>query len=206
MFGREDAWRTLVGRGRIPLWMKVLYGLFLCVLVPVNWRHYGLINFLWASDIALFLVFAAAWLEKPLLNSMMAIGVMPFELIWIVDFLTGSNLFGVTGYMFDAASPLYLRSLSLFHMFLPTIMLFLLHRLGYDRRALPAQIILVWIVLPVTYLVADPTENINFTAGWGTEPQTILHPLLYLGLEMILLPVVIYWPAHLVLRRFFGRR
>ncbi len=77
MFGWEVAWRTLVGRGRVPLWMKVLYGLFLCVLAPIYWRHYGLVNFLWASDIALFLVFAAAWLEKPLLNSMMAIGVMP---------------------------------------------------------------------------------------------------------------------------------
>ena len=100
----------------------------------------------------------------------------------------------------------YLRGPSLFHMFLPMIMLFLLHRLGYDRRALPAQIITVWIVLPVTYLVADPVKNINFTAGWGTEPQTIIHPLLYLGLEMVLLSAVICWPAHLILQRIFGRR
>jgi hypothetical protein len=193
----------LAGRGRIPLWFKVLYGLFLCVLVPVYWHNFGPIQFLWASDIALFLVFAATLIEKPLLNSMMAIGVMPFELGWIVDFLTGSTLLGVTGYMFDETTPLYLRSLSLFHMFLPLIMLFLLYRLGYDRRALPAQIILVWIVLPLTYLVADPAQNINFTAGWGKEPQTILHPVLYLGLEMILLPTVICWPAHLLLQRLF---
>ena len=40
---------------------------------------------------------------------------------------------------------------------------------------------------------------------FGGVPQTIFHPLLYLGLEMIVLPVVIFWPAHLVLRRIFRR-
>ena len=206
MSGHDDAWWTLLRRGRIPLWIKLLYSLFLCVLVPVYWRQLGPIHFLWGSDIALFLILAAVWLEKPLLNSMMAIGVMPFELVWIVDFLTGSNLFGVTSYMFDAAFPLSVRGLSLFHIFLPPMMLFLLYRLGYDRRALPAQIVLAWLVLPVTYLVTDPAKNINFTAGWGVEPQTILDPLLYLGLEMILVAAVVYWPAHLVLRRVFRRQ
>jgi hypothetical protein len=206
MSGHDDAWWTLLGRGRIPLWIKLLYSLFLCVLVPVYWRQFGPIHFLWGSDIALFLILAAVWLEKPLLNSMMAIGIMPFELVWIVDFLTGSNLLGVTGYMFEAAIPLSVRSLSLFHIFLPAIMLFLLYRLGYDRRALPAQIVLAWLVLPVTYLVTDPAKNINFTASWGGEPQTILDPLLYLGLEMILVPAVVYWPTHLVLRRVFRRQ
>jgi hypothetical protein len=71
---------------------------------------------------------------------------------------------------------------------------------------LPAQIVLAWLVLPVTYLVTDPAKNINFTASWGGEPQTILDPLLYLGLEMILVPAVVYWPTHLVLRRVFRRQ
>jgi hypothetical protein len=205
MSGHDDDRWALVGRGRVPLWLKFFYSLFLCVLVPVYWRQLGPIHFLWASDIALLLIFVAMWLEKPLLNSMVAIGVVPFEFVWIIDFLSGSNLFGVTGYMFSDASPLYLRSLSLFHLFLPPIVLFLLYRLGYDRRALPAQIMLAWLVLPVTYHLGDPAKNINYTAGWGGEPQTIFNPLLYLGLEMILLPAVIFWPVHLVLRRFFRR-
>ncbi len=195
----------MVGRGRVPLWLKFFYSLFLCVLVPVYWRQFGLAHFLWASDIALLLVFVAMWLEKPLFNSMVAIGVVPFEFVWIIDFFSGANLFGVTGYMFSDASPLYLRSLSLFHLFLPPLVFFLLYRLGYDRRALPAQILLAWVVLPATHLIGDPAANINYTTGIGSEPQTFFHPLLYLGLQMILLPVVIFWPAHLVLRRIFTR-
>ena len=195
-----------VGRGWIPLWLKVLYSLFLCALVPVYWRHYGPTNFLWASDIALFLVFVAVWLEKPLPNSMMAIGVLPFELAWIVDFLAGARLIGMASYMFDPDLPLYLRALSLYHVALPPVMVFLLYRLGYDRRAFLAQTLLVWIVLPVTYLATDPADNINLVFGLGREPQTSIHPLLYLGLEMALLPIVVCLPAHLLLRRLIGRR
>jgi hypothetical protein len=101
-----------VARGRIPLWVKIPYSLFLCVLVPVYWVAYGPNHFLWASDIALFVILATLWLEIPLLNSMMVIGVMPFELAWIVDFLSGSRLIGMAAYMFDDELALYLRALS----------------------------------------------------------------------------------------------
>ena len=61
-------------------------------------------------------------------------------------------------------------------------------------------------MLPVTYLVTDPADNINLVFGLGREPQRSMHPLFYLGLEMVLLPVVVFWPAHLVLQRLFGNR
>jgi hypothetical protein len=191
---------------RIPLWIKILYSLFLCVLVPVYWRQYGPAHFLWASDIALSLVLVVLWSERPLLNSMMAIGVLPFEIAWVVDFFTGSQLLGVTSYMFESERPLYLRGLSLFHVVLPLIMIFLLRRLGYDPRAFAAQTVLIWMVLPVTYLLTDPAANINLVFGLGTKPQTVMHPLVYLALEMALLPVVVCWPAHLVLQRLFDDR
>ena len=83
MLGHFQGWWARVRPGRIPLWIKIVYCLYLCVLVPVYWREYGPTNFLWASDIALFVIFAALWLENRLLNSMMLIGVLPFELAWI---------------------------------------------------------------------------------------------------------------------------
>jgi len=193
-------------QGKIPLWIKLFVTLFLGVLIPVYWRHYGPTNFLWASDIALFFVCATVWLEKPLLNSMMAIGVLPFELVWIADFFSGGHLLGVTNYMFDDSRALYLRTLSLYHLFLPPFIIFLLHRLGYDRRALLAQTLLIWIVLPLSYLVTDPADNINFAFGPGKGPQSFMPPLLYLVLELIVLPIVICLPAHLLLKRLFRRR
>ena len=198
----EPRW-TSIRRGRIPLWIKIIYGLFLCILVPVYWHEYGPSNFLWASDIALFVVFAAVCLENRLLNSMMAIGVLPLELAWNLDFLAGFagfRLLGMASYMFDAGLPLYLRGLSLYHIMLPIVVIFMLRRFGYDLRALLAQTLLVWVVLPITYLVTEPADNINLVFGLGEEPQTTMHPLLYLTLEMILVPIVICLPAHLILR------
>ena len=54
---------------QIPLWIKIAYTLFICVLVPVYWVQYGPGNFLWFSDIALFVTAAALWLETRRINT-----------------------------------------------------------------------------------------------------------------------------------------
>ena len=43
--------------GAIPLWIKIAYTLFVCVLVPFYLRFYGPMNFLWFSDVALLVMF-----------------------------------------------------------------------------------------------------------------------------------------------------
>jgi hypothetical protein len=193
----------------IPLPLKIGYTLFLCVLVPVYWVHWGPRNFLWFSDIALLTTGAALWLESSLLASMMALAIGLPELAWNVDFfsrlLTGRELFGLSGYMFDRGKPRFLRALSLFHVVLPIVLLWMVHRLGYDERALILQTVLAWIVLPVTYWITEPADNVNWVYGPGSTPQTRMHPRAYLALTMILFPLVFYLPAHLVLRTVFGR-
>ena len=188
------------------MWLKILYTGFLSALVPVYWHGYGPTVFLWACDIALFMLLVALWREHALPNSMMAIGVLPFELVWTLDFLFGSRLFGMASYMFDPKLPLYLRAFSLYHTVIPILMFFLLRRLGYDRRALVAQTLLIWVVLPVTYLLTDPADNINLAFGFGKEAQTVMHPLVYLLIEMILLPIVFCLPMHLLLRQLAPHR
>ena len=59
----------------------------------------------------------------------------------------GIKLLGMTDYMFDAQRPIYLRALSLFHGWLPFLLLFLVKRLGYDRRALSLWTLLAWSLM-----------------------------------------------------------
>lgn len=73
---------------QIPLWLKLSYTLFVCLLLPVNWVQYGPGNFLWFSDIALLTTVPTLWLESPLLASMMALAVVLLELVWNVDFFS----------------------------------------------------------------------------------------------------------------------
>ena len=127
----------------------------MAVLVPVYWYHYGLTNFLYFCDIALFLTLAGLWLEAPLPLSMAAVGILVTQTVWCVDFigcLFGFPITGSTLYMFHEHKPLYLRLLSSFHGWLPFFLLWLVHRLGYDRRALVAWTVLAWIVLTISYV------------------------------------------------------
>ncbi len=192
-------------RRRIPLWLKIAYTVFLCVLVPVYWRGYGPANFLWVCDIALFVTLVALWRESALLNSMMFIGVFPIEVAWTIDLFAGSRLFGMAYYMFEPERPLFLRGLSLFHIFMPILFLYLLRRLGYDRGALRYQVVLIWLVLPATYLLTEPADNINLVYGFGRSAQTAWPPLLYLAVEMAMAPLLVCVPMHMLLRRFAGK-
>jgi hypothetical protein len=88
---------------------------------------------------------------------------------------------------------------------LPPLLIWMLHRLGYDRRALSVQTLLAWVVLPVSYVVTDRSANLNWVLGPG-QPQSWMHPLLYLLLLMVGFPLVVYLPTHLALLRLFGRR
>ena len=193
------------GPGDIPLWLKLGYAIAVPVIAAVYWRAYGPSNFLWLSDVALVFTLAALLSENPLLASMPAVGVLPLEIAWTIDFLAGGRLIGLAAYMYDAKLPLYLRSLSAFHLALPPTLLFLLHRLGYDGRALFYQTLLMWVVLAVSYLATDPDKNINWVFGPGEKPQQTLPPLVYLGLEMVGLAVFALLPMHFILKYFFAR-
>jgi hypothetical protein len=193
----------MVSSGQIPLWLTLAYVLAVPVIAVIYWRAYGPTNFLWLSNIALAFTLAALLAGNRLLASMAAVGVLALELAWTIDFIVGGRFIGIAAYMYDSKLPLYLRSLSLFHLALPPTLLFLLYRLGYDQRALIYQTLLTWVVLIVTYVATDPEKNINWVFGPGNKPQQQLHPLLYLGLEMAIIPVCVFLPTHWLLKRFF---
>jgi hypothetical protein len=192
----------------IPISLKIAYTLFVCVLVPIYWRQYGLVNFLWFSDIALLVLVPALWFESPLLISMMALAVVLPELAWNVDYFfrlaTGVSLIGLTGYMFDATIPPFIRGLSLFHVALPVLLIWMLSRLGYDGRALFWQTLVAAAVLPLSYFLSNPRENVNWVYGLGEKPQTKVPAPLFVLFLMLLFPVGVYLPTHLLLDRIFG--
>lgn len=209
----------LAGESVIPLWFKIAYTAFVCVLVPKYLLDYGPTNFLYYCDVALLMTVVAVWREDPLWASMPAVGIILPQMFWIIDFLAvalGLPFLGMTRYMFDENIPLFTRGLSFFHFWLPLVLVWLVTRLGYDRRAFWYWTVLGWILMLVCYfLLPGPPApasnpnlpvNINYVYGLGdTEPQTWLPPLVYLAGMMIALPLLIYWPTHLLLDRLWGR-
>ncbi len=183
--------------------------LFLGIFVMFYWIHRGPSNLLWFSDIALIAVVVSLWSEKSLPASSLATGVLFFELAWSFDFFTrlllGQHLFGLnaTEYMFSDTLPVVIRLLSLLlHLLLPLSLIYILYKLGYDRRGLMVQTLLAWIILPVCYFFTDPERNINWVFGIGGQQNWVSAPV-YLICGMLILPLLVYLPTHLVLKRYF---
>ena len=193
----------------ISLGLKIGYTLFVCVVAPIYWRQYGPANFLWFSDIALLAMVPALWLENALLVSMMALSILFLELVWNADFwtrlVTGKSLVSLSAYMFDPNIPLFIRGLSLFHVALPILVVWLLYRVGYDRRALLWQTIVALVVMPISYLLTNPRENINWVYGLGEKPQHIMPEWLFVLSLMIGIPLLVYLPMHFLLGRIFPK-
>jgi hypothetical protein len=187
-----------------PLWLKLAFGASIVVIVVVYWREYGPSNFLWLSDLALFLTGLAVIIEHRLPASMVAVGVLPLELAWTADFLAGGRLMNLAGYMFDRRYSLFLRALSLFHLAIPPTIIWMLVRFGYDGQAVFAQLIVTWAALVTCYLATDPAKNINWVFGPGTEPQKKLPPLQYFALVLAIQTVAVVLPMHFLLTYLFG--
>lgn len=189
--------------GLVPLWLKLAYGLFVPFLIVVYWPRYGPSNFLWLSDIALFLTAGAVIFEMPLLAAMPAVGVLPLEIFWTLDFLLLGR-FGLTSYMFDRQWPLWLRGVSLFHLALPPTIIWILWNAGYDPQAFPLQLALTFAVLIFCYLFTDPEKNINWVFGPGEKPQRKLSPRLYFLILIAVIPLGVMMPTHFALLWLFG--
>jgi hypothetical protein len=189
-------------------WLTVPLTLLVAVLVPVYWRTYGPSNFLWISDVALFLTLAAVWLVSPVLMATAAVAALPFELAWVIEYfmrlLTGRRLFGITDYMFDPSLSRWVRGLSLFHVALPVLWFWMLAKWGYDARALPLAAVLFAAVVLLTTVLTDPAENINWAflprkLGWRVPMPA------WIALYPVVATAVVFWPVHAVLRWGFGK-
>lgn len=197
-----------------PRTTAVQFTTFMAVLVPVYWSKYGPTNFLYFCDLALFLTLTGMWLENRLLISMAAVGIiLPQLILWCGDFgahLVGLKFIGMTDYMFDAHRSLFLRGLSLFHGWLPFLLVFLVIRLGYDRRALFAWTGLAWTAMCYFFLPAPGTKlanplvpvNIEYVYGFSDiAAQTFMPGWAWLIFLLVAMPLLIFIPTHFCLRK-----
>ena len=210
----------MVPHRRVPFAVKLLYSAFVAIVVPLYWVTYTAWNFLYFCDVALLVTAVAIWIESPLLVSTQAVAIVAMQTLWVIDLLCrvvgGVEITGVTSYMLDNNIPWLLRGLSLFHAWLPFLLLWLLSRLGYDRRALAIQSAAAIVILLISYYFAPappppaeaPTHavNINYVYGFtDKKAQTLVAPWLWLLALMAVHIFAFYVPTHLVLRRVFGR-
>ena len=184
------------------------------IMIPVYFKMYGPTNFLYICDAALIITLLGLWFNSPLLISICAVGIIAAQSLWLIDFfgtLIGLPVLGLTEYMFRDTS-LFLRGLSLFHGWLPILLIYLVYKMGYDPRA-----IFYWtglfVILMIFSILLTPRpgeaiglapSNINFV--WGLRdgsPQTFMPRGYWLALLIIGMPLLLFYPTHLILKKFF---
>lgn len=194
-------------RRGIPAWIRWGALVWLSFWLAVYWRVYGPENFLHLCDIAVILACAGLWLESPLLLSSQAVGSVIVDAVWGLDVVwrlfLGRHLLGGTEYVFDPRYPLWVRLLTFFHVVTPPLLLWAVHRVGYDRRAWALQSVIAGGAL-VASRFTSPAENLNFAfrapffhRAWGPAPA-------HLAVSLLFTMAVMYLPVHLVLQRLFG--
>jgi hypothetical protein len=187
---------------------KIAYTAFVLLVVVIWRRNYGWRNFLWFSDIAFIGAVPALWLESAALASVLAVAVLLPEILWNVDFagrlLLRRRITGLTDYMFEPERPRLLRGLSLFHVPLPLVLLWMVREYGYDARAgLTGSILLAAVVLPWSRAVSPPEKNINWTYGLGGAGSR-LTPATYMALLFAGFVLLVFIPTHLLLKQWFA--
>jgi hypothetical protein len=194
---------------RVPLWLKVLWTVWVIFWAPVFWRQYGAQNLLYFCDLGNFFIAAALWMESPLLFSWQACGLLLFQSLYTIDLLgatiSGKHVIGGTEYMFDATVPLFVRLLSLFHVATPPLLLWAIRRLGYESGGWKYQTLTTWVVVPINYMWR-PERDVNWARGPFSYEQHVVPGWLYLVAYLIFVPLLVYWPTHLMLRWWTSRR
>jgi hypothetical protein len=179
---------------------------WIIVWLPAYVRVWGWANLLHLCDMAVILACAGFWWGSPLLISSQAVSSLVAGILWCLDvgwkLATGRYLVGGTEYMWDTRYPLAVRLLSLFHVGMPIVLLWGLQRVGYDRRGLAMQSgIAAGLLIASRFLPA--ALNLNYAyqdpllhRAWGPAP-------VHLAVTLLVLVAVLYWPTHLLLKRFF---
>lgn len=200
---------------KLPLILKVFLVAFSLTLAIYNALNQGSGSLLFFCNVALFVATVGICLERALLVSMAAVGVVFIQLVWVADLLltiADVSPLRMTAFMLSDSLPMFKKALALFHAWLPFVLLFALSRLGYDTRAFPYWTALTFVLLLVSYLflprppapVDNPTLSVNVNFVFGLRmggPQQRMPELVWLMGEMLFLLLAVFLPSHLAFKR-----
>ncbi len=194
----------------IPLAARLGFSAWMLFWVTVILSNQGPQNFFWLCNMAQFIVLYAVWTGHRLLLASQAGVVCLVGLGWTLDFLIalvlgGQSPTGFTAYMFSDELSLLARATSLYHVGLPPFLLWLVWRVGYDRRGPWLQSLIGIVGVVGAWLFTEPYRNVN----WVWEPfgveQVWMPDALWVLVLIVAYPLVLYFPGHWLVR-FFVRR
>ena len=191
-------------RRSVPLPARLFFTAWMAFWMPVILVTSGAQNFWWLCNLAQFLLLIAVWIDGRLLISSQAGTVLVVGLVWTMDLMgalvLGSSPFGITSYMFNEELALIQRATSTYHVWLPVFVVWLVLRMGYDRRGFWLQCGIGTLAVVGSAIFGESGRNLNYTeAPFGIE-QTWLPDWQFIPLLCIATALLVYLPGHLIVR------
>ena len=196
--------------GRIPLWLKIGWTVWVAIWIPLYWDQYGPSVFLWFCDIANALILVGLWRESSLILSWQAVSVLLVQSVFTLNVLgrvvVGRFFIPGTEWLFKDDLPLRIRLASIFmHLAAPPVLIYGLKKMGYDPRALAWQITTACVVLPLCRLF-DEQKNLNWVWRPFDRSQDVVPSGVYLLVCIVGYAVLLFLPTHFLLKGLFGRK
>jgi hypothetical protein len=201
---QPDAARAM--QRAFPEWARWGAVAWLAFWIPVYWHFWGPHNFVYLCDIAVILGCIGIWANNTLLISSQAVSSLIVDAMWAVDAAwraaLGRHIFGGTEYLFDPSHALWLRLLSLYHVAIPVVLLWAVHRAGYDRRGWALQSGIVAAAFAAARFT-PAAQNINFAFRLPVVDKPFGPAPLHVVVSILFMIFVVYWPTHWTLRKIF---
>jgi hypothetical protein len=195
-------------QARLPEALRWGALLWMAIWFPAYWHAWGLANFLHLCDLAVFLTCIGLWTHNRLLLSSQAISALLVDLAWTIDaawtVTAKRQLIGGTEYLLDGHVALWIRALSAFHVLLPALLLWVLGRIGYDRRAWLLQCAIALAAF-IASRFTNPLTNINYAFRDPFWHRTLGPAPVHVTLSVIFMAIVVYLPTHLLLLCWWPR-
>lgn len=183
------------------------------IVCYVSVRYYGPANLLWFSNLSVLLLTASLVTNRSLPASIVLVGVGVLEVVWSFDLalrlLMSGPAMGLTEYVFvprlspdEQPRPLWARLVALYHLLIVPGGLWIVWRLGYDRRALRWVVIGCGLIGLGCVLALDPSLNVNRVRHFGPFNEAWLTTPGYFALWIAVLFAFMWWPTHVALSRW----
>ncbi|HVB86125.1 MAG TPA: hypothetical protein VNK23_05585 [Candidatus Dormibacteraeota bacterium] len=189
-----------------PAWVRWGAAAWLLFWLVTYWIVWGPQTFSYLCDISVIVTCIGLWTNNPLLISSQAVSSLIVDAMWALDAafraIAGRQIFGGTEYLFNPSHPLWIRLLSLYHVAWPVLLLWALHRAGYDRRGWKLQAGIVTVAF-VAARFTPAAQNINFAYRLPVVNRPFGPAPLHVAVSILLMIFVVYWPTHCALRKIF---
>jgi hypothetical protein len=198
-----------IRRVHVPLAGRIGFTVWMLIWVPIILAAQGPQNFLWLCNFAKFLILYSVWTGNLLLISSQAGTMVLVGLVWTLDLMVslalGSSPTGFTDYMLNPELALSARLASLYHIGVPIFLIWLLLRVGYDRRGWYLQCVIGAVAVIGAWLLTEPRRNINWVyQPFGLDQPPLPEPV-WVAVLVLALPLLIYLPGHFLVSWILSR-